>query len=628
MRKVEWKSVGLSGGGAMYTPAISPHDSNLTLLNCDMSAAYRTTDGGDTWQMLHHEQLLSSTACRPVFHPADPNVVFAASGWRGPLMVSRDRGLTWSRFSEGLPSGIIEFAIDPANTDLMLAGFGDGGYFSPDAGKTWRRCEGLQGKVSGMHVDQTSSPSMRRCFAGTDRGVFASNDGGATWSDASNGLPWRSVLAFAGGSNPETGICVLYCSIEIKVVEGKCAGGVYRSDDFGNTWVEAMGEGIGKASDRGPSQYDYLLTTNVKPSTVYASTGSGGRVYRSDDRGLSWRQIMFRTKGSGRLNVEPDYIIAETGGWEENVSGANINPADPDHVILTTWMTCNITRDGGKTWSSSHTKHEPGQGPPGPGHRWVNNGLVVTTAWHYYIDPFQHNRHYIAYTDIGFARSTNGGKSWYWKHGEPLRNTTYELAFDPSVPGRIWAAFSDLHDIPNMNVISGRHYWPGAGGGVGISGDFGSSWADSSKGLPDKPVTSIVLDPKSPEGARVLYASCFEAGVYKSVDGGRSWFSSSSGLGSPENARTCRLILHQDGTLFALVTSTTKGTRAGVGNGSTALNPCTGRRISTSTPATARSYISARATSTLPKAGFTGRPTEAKHGTWWRGRARRLLAPL
>jgi len=43
-----WKSVGLSGGGAMFTPSISPHDPNLIFINCDMSCGFRSTDGGRT----------------------------------------------------------------------------------------------------------------------------------------------------------------------------------------------------------------------------------------------------------------------------------------------------------------------------------------------------------------------------------------------------------------------------------------------------------------------------------------------------------------------------------------------------------------------------------------------------
>ena len=209
-------------------------------------------------------------------------------------------------------------------------------------------------------------------------------------------------------------------------------------------------------------------------------------------------------------------------------------------------MGCYITSDGGKTWAAAHTRSAEDPGRRGKGMRWVNNGLVVTTVWNYYLDPFEPNRHYIAYTDIGFARSTDAGKTWYWQTGRPLRNTTYELAFDPETPGTIWAAFADLHDIPNNNVISGRHLLrAGKSGGVGVSTDFGATWNDTSRGLPGKPITSVVVDPKSPKGNRTLYASAFEDGVYKSTDGGQSWAKASQGLGQPGvNVRACRLILH------------------------------------------------------------------------------------
>src|SRR5262249_46306981 len=117
-------------------------------------------------------------------------------------------------------------------------------------------------------------------------------------------------------------------------------------------------------------------------------------------------------------------------------------------------------------------------------------------------------------------------------------------------------------DIPNYNVILGRHYYPNyprASGGVGISTDFGVTWTDTSKGLPAKPITSVVVDPKSPKDNRTLYASAFEAGVFKSNDGGRTWAKASDGLGAPGvNVRACRIILHPDGTLFCLVTALRK----------------------------------------------------------------------
>ena len=50
---VQWEPVGLGGGGAMFTPAISPVDGKLMMVNCDMSGAYISADGGASWQMIH-----------------------------------------------------------------------------------------------------------------------------------------------------------------------------------------------------------------------------------------------------------------------------------------------------------------------------------------------------------------------------------------------------------------------------------------------------------------------------------------------------------------------------------------------------------------------------------------------
>ena len=116
-----WTSLGLGGGGAMYTPAISPADPNRILLSCDMSGAYRSIDGGKNWEMIHYRQLTGSTKVSPAWHPADPNVAFAASGWQGTLKLTRDGGKTWNDVP-GVPAPIVAIAIDPGRPELMLAG--------------------------------------------------------------------------------------------------------------------------------------------------------------------------------------------------------------------------------------------------------------------------------------------------------------------------------------------------------------------------------------------------------------------------------------------------------------------------------------------------------------------------
>ena len=99
----DWEPLGLSGGGGMFSPAISPADPNLMMLNCDMSAAYISEDGGHHWRMIHQAQLRTDTQCRLGFHPSDHNVIYASSS--GRLKISRDRaGLFCPSETSGTPS--------------------------------------------------------------------------------------------------------------------------------------------------------------------------------------------------------------------------------------------------------------------------------------------------------------------------------------------------------------------------------------------------------------------------------------------------------------------------------------------------------------------------------------------
>lgn len=563
----DWQPLGLSGGGGMFAPAISPADPNLMMLNCDMSAAYISEDGGRNWRMIHHAQLQSDTACRPAFHPTDTNILYASSG--GRLKVSCDRGRTFAAVGNLKESLSGEIAISPSSPQTMLAGSRNGRcWLSRDGGETWTACQGPAGEVLGFHFDRTRQGQT--AFAATKRGIWRSDDGGLNWVEKSEGLPWKEVQGFAAGSEATNNLVLLYCSIQSREENGAFRGGVYRSRDRGESWESAMGRGLNTETVKADewaygslSQYHQLLATDSRPLTVYAFNTSTGfhpphsdTVYRSDDGGLTWRATYFQDPRFKDYNVAPDWETASCGQCfkgGETPFGAAICNSNPDRVILVR-NEPHITHDGGASWFGGHTFPAPGQ-QPAPRSAWVCNGLVVTTTWHFYVDPFDTNRQYICYTDIGMARSTDAGRTWLWwdpKSWSPWRNTCYEMAFDPEIPGKIWGAFSDVHDIPNDNIISGRHGAKGPGG-ICLSLDHGASWKPAMEGLPRKPVTSIVLDPKSPKEARTLYAGVFEEGVYKSMDDGRTWTLKRSGLGDPKNLRVYRVALHADGTLFAVI---------------------------------------------------------------------------
>ena len=241
-RQSEWTAIGLGGGGAMYMPAVSPADPRLMLLGCDMSGSYRSIDGGKTWEMIHHRQLSGTTSVRPIWHPTDPDVAFAASGWRGPLKVTRDRGKTWSLVPAG-PTEVDAIGIDPGRPEMMLVG-GRGEFSrSIDGGRSWRRVGTYRGHLLGIHFDQTSPARDRTCLAATDRGILRSDDGGSSWREPSDFAPGK-IVSFAGGSSREGRACALYCSVEAREADGRIEGGIFRSDDRGATWTRAMGPGI------------------------------------------------------------------------------------------------------------------------------------------------------------------------------------------------------------------------------------------------------------------------------------------------------------------------------------------------------------------------------------------------
>jgi len=540
---------GLSGGGDIGCLAISPVDQNMMMGSCLMTGVYLTTNGPKDWRMVHHTDLLQVVNARPCFHPKDKNVIYAPTGNR--LKISRDKGKTWNFIGN---IGRIEFgmAIHPEKTDLMLAGSGKAVSRSLDGGINWSKVEGPNGSILGFHFDRTSSGKAVTCFAATSLGVWRSDDGGETWIIKNNGLPKGAIVSFGAASNKKSGIVNLFCGIE---------NTIYRSTDKGENWLTLAPTISGKAL--------FIQASDVNPSIIWAAVGKN-TVFRSEDSGNTWLQKYFYYTKDPKFNLEHNYF---TSYMKENWGtyifySAVVAPSNPDFFMFGTEMLVMYTDDAGKTWKNAHTNPVQLEGEAIPT-SFKNTGLNNTTTWHYYIDPFEHNRHYISYTDIGFSRSIDSGKTWIffpylYKNG-PIPSgwgwNQYEMAFDPEIPGKMWGAFSKIHDIPNENVFLRNHLTKipekERTGGIGCSTDFAANWEFTfyNNGLPNRMTISVIVDPRSVKNNRTLYAAVYEDGIYKSTDDGKNWIRKSEGLGSATNKHVVRVQLHKDGTLFALVTA-------------------------------------------------------------------------
>ena len=193
--KQSWQPVGLCGGGGLFNPVASPHDPKLMMAECDMGARYISRDGGKTWKMIHREQIGSAVrGAPPLFHPTRPGVIYALSGFQAAtLYVTRDNGETWRPLPDDRQPGaglISRMFIDRAHPERLFVGTADGQVvFTDDEGGTWRRAEGVRGRVLRFAVDRAGPPGRRVVFVGTPAGVFRSDDGGKTFAQKTQADP-------------------------------------------------------------------------------------------------------------------------------------------------------------------------------------------------------------------------------------------------------------------------------------------------------------------------------------------------------------------------------------------------------------------------------------------------------
>lgn len=89
VQQISAESIGIGGGGAVFAPAISPHDQNTFITGCDMGGVYVTHNAGGSWT--RHEAC-GQTMNAVAFDPTRPGYVYAGSSG---LARSRDNGDTW-----------------------------------------------------------------------------------------------------------------------------------------------------------------------------------------------------------------------------------------------------------------------------------------------------------------------------------------------------------------------------------------------------------------------------------------------------------------------------------------------------------------------------------------------------
>ncbi len=173
---------------------------------------------------------------------------------------SSDNGLSWVSLDSNLSSGWNGVSAINAKDNYIYAGlsynsaWGTGGgiYISNDYGNNWTFST-FNGNYYGVLALAIQDSIV---YAGTDNGLYYTNNQGATWTNIQNSFPLNIEVS-------------TLCTKDSIIIVGTYFG-IYFSSDYGNNWTTA---------NTGITNYNYNINDLViHDSTVYVTVG--GTIYK------------------------------------------------------------------------------------------------------------------------------------------------------------------------------------------------------------------------------------------------------------------------------------------------------------------------------------------------------------
>ncbi len=363
-------------------------------------------DGGQTWQAGHFDNTLAFLPHNNReyiirWHPTDPQRAWSFGGdW---LTHSGDAGRTFGWSGDGGNSVLVggAFHFNPHHAGLMLCSSQDyNGAVTQDNARTWTYTNPSGNRWGGFTYGGYAL-SPRRLFTGNAQGwgspriLRTSTDGGQTWHEV------PQVAWFKDGSDrSRRGIDTSMghpANPEVVFVAG------FRSPDAGETWARMAGcMGV-------------LTSMTEAPYALFGADVSEqgmGIVVRSDDQGVTWKQVaqvegavedlaydpardaLWVAHGGALSRLQANQIITVATPRDDRdnryISSVAIDPADPQVVYAAQRMNVYRTSasalrstDGGQTWAVLNV-NTPLDGSVKDGGReaiWVRVDPATRDAW-------------------------------------------------------------------------------------------------------------------------------------------------------------------------------------------------------------------------------------------------------
>ncbi len=387
-------------------------------------------------------------------HPAAPRTVWINA------YKSTNRGNSWTWAGAPYPSGYVSsVAADPSMPGALWAATATEFLHTRGNGAPWQRVSGptyaaLLGATETPGEITTSLAAPQDVFLKVYRRLLGSFDGGVTW---------RTV--FEGGENSWIVDVVPTAPSALNItVNSNGANRLFKTRDAGLTWTPLPCPFS--------SEFCEIGRLTLSQGALFTAHGpSPAILLRSLNGGLTWQEI---------LQGEPEEPFSEARLYTD--------PHAPGALWMIVWtssgQTLWLSSDNGTTWTrrAKVPVFQIIAAGPEPGVLYANSPR-------------------------GFARSTNGGRTW---------NDVFPVLYDPDrPPSRV--AFQPGHPARMAFVYGHRMF---------LSDSGGAAW----RWLPAAPsgINDVILDPADPNRMTAVGSI-----VATTADGGKTWRTLSGGY-SPE----------------------------------------------------------------------------------------------
>ncbi len=403
----------LVAGGLLSITA--SHEEPGLLYGIKGSAFLRSHDGGQSWLDLGfiapESARLSGGKAR--LYESGPTVLVGTFGGVG---LSRDRGQTWT-FPCPSCGPVWAFLTTPADPDLIFALHppeASGSWRSTDGGESWEEVDFSPSALSSADAQLM----LRRLRGTTGERLERSSDGGASWSDASAGLP-----------EPLYMIHLLPHPLDGELFWAATHDGLYKSTDAGASWTRVWFE------SGGADDVAFLGLDPTDPNTVLFLAREDGahpdsdhsRFFSSRDGGTTWHS---------------------TGGLELPFAPGLLT-GDPHHPG--TFFTVNAL---GQPWSL--TLSSPSTCVPDTTTHCLNNGRFrVKATW----------RDFQGGSGVGQTRALTDDTGAFWFFRPENLEVAVKALDGSGVNGHFWVFYGALSNVEySLDVVDtqtgeARTYW-------------------------------------------------------------------------------------------------------------------------------------------------------------------------